>query len=135
MENFICPIKDERKNKWLILSPIGKLTFRSQDPDYNDESVSVLKRIFEDYLADCQKTNNRPLVAINLLECNFVDANGLGQFVRILQTVNRQGGEFLIVDAKDAVAGMLELTRMRMIMKICSTEEFSTIVDTLNEVH
>ncbi len=60
---------------------------------------------------------------INLAECTWMDSSGLGELVRVLVRIIREGGKLKLAEVPGKVRGLLEITNLTQIFEDFDDEQ------------
>lgn len=80
-------------------------------------SLSGFHQLIRDRLAAGQKQ-----FVLNLSECGWIDSQSLGELVRSLVAVMRQGGNMKLAETPPRVKGILSVTNLTQVFELFESE-------------
>jgi len=92
--------------------------------EQNIEVIQLPRRIL---MADAKQTKKslhnflnqqKPRIALDMREVEFIDSSGLAVLVNCLQTCRRKSGDVCLFGLRDTVQALFELTRLHTVFPI-----------------
>ena len=103
-------IEEREVGDVLILDLSGKLTIGEGDELLKDKVNSLIQQ-------------GRRKLVLNLEGVPYVDSAGLGEIVRTLMTVSRQGGKLKLVHLTKRIEDLLSITKLLTVFETYDSEQ------------
>jgi anti-sigma B factor antagonist len=87
-----------------------------------DANISAQLDLFQQLVRDRLSAGERRFV-VNLTECNWIDSSGLGELIKALVHVMRQGGNLKLAGVPHKVRGLLSVTNLTQVFELYEDEQ------------
>ena len=98
---------------------VGKVTVIEMKGDAN---IGASYEPFQQVVRERLSAGERQFV-VNLAECAWIDSTGLGELIKSLVHVMRQGGELKLANVPHKVKGILSVTNLTQVFDIFDDEQ------------